>query len=214
MEEVVCCCTMRMAPGASISSEVCNPEIHQPYLGMSKWGWSAWAFLRVAILSYSDRASRPRRSKSTEKRFATTAKVILPLQRIVIEKAISFLERQQEERGENLNFAFEAGRNSQPSVRAKCVIPTCATGSQLVKRDENRFAPTPTGHPPKQASRRRQRTHSGTPALENLPTRSIRSHLKHKAWRCDLMCDPGSPPLNPGDRRPTTRKTIVRNEVT
>jgi hypothetical protein len=33
--------------------------------------------------------------------------------------AIRFSEREQEERGESLNFTFEAGRHSQPSVNER-----------------------------------------------------------------------------------------------
>ena len=97
--------------------------------------------------------------------------------------AIRFSEREQEERGENLHFTFEAGRNEEPwSERAQCVFPTGATGSQSVKREENQVRPASNGTIP--GSRRlwvgndpMAEPSSGKTSLRGVLARSKRTRL-------------------------------------
>ena len=61
------------------------------------------------------------------------------LDNAILSGAIRFPERKQEGRGENLNFVFEVGCNSQPSVNERnASSPRKRLVLNAVKREENR----------------------------------------------------------------------------
>jgi hypothetical protein len=131
---------------------------------------------------------------------------------------LSLPERQQEGRGESLNFTFEAGRNSQPSVNERnASSPWKRLVLNSVKREENRVPPDSNGislgaGTYGQATNTRLNGRHHHPASAGVSAGS----KKDKAWG---WASRKVTQVHPRETRKTrvalrVRKTNVRNEVT